>query len=58
MRVGFVLLAFSTAFDITADKGSEAWPPELCSNQLVSFQETRVAGRFVIMATLKYGASQ
>ena len=32
MSVGFVLLALSAAFDILADKGSEAWPPELCGN--------------------------
>ena len=34
VSVSFVLLAFSTAFDISADKGSKAWPPELCGNQL------------------------
>ena len=35
VSVGFVLLAFSAAFNISADKGSKAWPPELCSDQLV-----------------------
>ena len=44
MRVGFVLLAFSTAFDILVNKGSEARPPEFCSDQLAGFQEARVAG--------------
>ena len=58
MSVGFVLLAFSAAFDILPDKGSEAWPPELCGNQLAGFQEAGVAGRFVIMATFKYGVPQ
>ena len=44
MHVGFVLLAFSTAFDVLVNKGSEAWPPEFCSDQLAGFQEARVAG--------------
>ena len=58
MSVGFVLLAFSAAFDISADKGSEAWPPELRGNQLAGLQEAGVASRFVIMATFKYGVPQ
>ena len=55
MSIGIVLLAFSTAFNISADKGSEAWPPELRGNQLAGLQEAGVASRFMIMATLKYG---
>ena len=32
MHIDFVLLARSTATDITADIGGEAWPPKLRSN--------------------------
>ena len=53
MRVGFVLLATSTAFNIAADIGSEAGPPEFSGNQLASFQEAGVTGGFVIVATLE-----
>ena len=44
MRVGFVLLAKGTAFDISADKGGEAGPPEFSGDQLASFQEARMTG--------------
>ena len=37
VSVGFVLLAFSAAFDISADKGSEARPPEFHGDQLAGF---------------------
>ena len=43
MSVGFVLLAFSTAFNVTVDKGSKARPPEFSSDQLTGFQEAGVA---------------
>ena len=58
MSVSFVLLPFGAAFDISADKGSEAWPPELHGNQLAGLQEAGVASRFMIMATFKYGVPQ
>ena len=58
MSVSFVLLAFSTALDISADKGSKAQPPEFCGDQLAGFQEAGVSGRFVIMAIFKYGVLQ
>ena len=55
MHVGFVLLAFSTAFNVSADKGGEAGPPELGSNKLAGFEEARVAGGCMIMAPFKDG---
>ena len=58
MHVNLVLLAEGTAFDISADEGSESGPPEFGSNQLMSFQEAGVAGRFVIMAALENSAAK
>ena len=58
VSVSFVLLAFSTAFDVLADKGSEAQPPELRGDQLAGLQEAGMASRFVIMAMFKYGVPQ
>ena len=55
MRVNLVLLAKSTAFNIAADKGSEAGPPEFSGDQLASFQVAGMTGGFVIMATLEDG---
>ena len=56
MCISFVLLAFSTAFDIVADKGGKAGPPEFGSDELMGFKETRVTSRFVIMALFEDGA--
>ena len=53
MGVGLVLLACHTAFNILADKGGEAWPPELGSDKLAGFEEAGVSGRFTIMAVGK-----
>ena len=58
MSIGLVLLACSTAFDIAADKGGQARPPELGSNKLAGFEEARVASRFMIMATCKDGMAK
>ena len=58
MRVGFVLLAKGTALDVSADKGSQAGPPEFSGDQLSSFQEAGVSGGFMIMASRKDGAAQ
>ena len=55
MSIGFVLLAFSTALDIAADKGCKAGPPEFGGDKLVGFKEAGVAGGFMIMASLKDG---
>ena len=58
MRVNLVLLAKGTAFDIAADKGGEAWPPEFSGDQLASLQEARMTGGFMIMAALEDGAAE
>ena len=58
VHVNFVLLALSTAFDVVADKGGQARPPELGSNKLAGFEEARVASRFMIMATCKDGMAK
>ena len=58
MCVSLVLLAESTAFDIAADIGSEARPPEFSGDQLTSFQEAGMTGRFVIVTTLEDGAAE
>ena len=53
MGIGFVLLAGHAAFDIFMDIGGEAGPLKFSRNELVSFQVARVAGCFVVMATLE-----
>ena len=58
MRVSLVLLAEGTAFNISVDEGSESGPPEFGGDQLASFQEAGVAGRFVIMAVLENSAAK
>ena len=58
MGVGLVLLACHTAFNILADKGGEAWPPELGGDKLAGFEEARVSGRFMIMAVGKDGMAK
>ena len=55
MCVNLVLLAKGTAFDIAADKGSKAGPPEFGSDQLSGFQEAGVSGGFMIVASRKNG---
>ena len=42
MHVDLVLLARSTAPDITADIGGKARPPKLGSNKLASLENTRM----------------
>ena len=58
MRVDLVLLAKSAAFNIAADIGSEAGPPEFSGDQLASFQEAGMTGGFVIVATLEDGTAE
>ena len=58
MCVSLVLLAKSTAFDVAADIGSEAGPPEFCGDQLASFQEAGVTGGFVVVTPLEDGAAE
>ena len=58
MCVNLVLLAKGTAFDIAADEGSKAGPPEFGGNQLPSFQEAGVSGGFMIVAMRKDGVAE
>ena len=58
MCVHLVLLAKGTAFDIASDEGSESGPPELGGDQLASFQEAGMSGRFVIMAACEDGVAK
>ena len=58
MHVNFVLLAESTAFNIAADVGGEAGPPEFGRDQLASFQEAGVTSGLMIMAALEDGAAE
>ena len=51
MCVSLILLTGSTALNMRGQAG----PPELNGDELVSFQVTRVASSFVIMATLEDG---
>ena len=51
--VGLVVLAGCTAFDILADVGGEAGPPELGCDKLSGFPITWVAGTVVVVATLQ-----
>ena len=51
MCVHLVLLASGTASNKGMDKGSEAWPPKLGSNQLSGFKEARMSCGCVIMTT-------
>ena len=55
MSVGLVLLAFRTAFNVAADKESEAGPPEFGSNKLMGFEEARMSSKLVIMTAFKDG---
>ena len=58
MCVNLVLLAKGTAFDVAADEGSKARPPEFSGNQLSSFQEAGVSGGFMIVASRKDGTAE
>ena len=58
MHVNLVLLAQGTALNIAADEGRKSRPPELGGDQLVRFQEARVASRFMIMAACEDGAAK
>ena len=58
MSVNLVLLEKSTALNVSADKGGEAGPPELSGDQLASFQEAGMTGRFVIVAAFEDGTAK
>ena len=58
MYVDLVLLARSTALDITVDIGGEAWPPELGSNKLASLENTRMTCCGMVMVASHNGVAQ
>ena len=58
MCINFVLLATGTAFDVTADKGSEPGPPKFSGDQLACLQEAGMASRFMIMAAFENSAAK
>ena len=51
MGVYFMLLARGTSADITANVRGEAWPPKFRGNQLVSFENARMASSGMIMVS-------
>ena len=51
MCVYLVLLANGTASNKGMDKGSEAWPPKLGSNQLSGFEEAQMSRGCMIVTT-------
>ena len=51
MGIDFVLLARGTSVDITANVRGEAWPPKFRGNQLVSFENARMASSGMIMVS-------
>ena len=56
--VGLVLLTGCIIFDILANVGGQAGPPDFSHNELASFQVSGVASGFIIMATLKDGVAK
>ena len=56
--IRLVLLARGAAFDVFAHELCEAWPPELSSDKLASFQITGMTGCFVVMAAGEDGATE
>ena len=55
VHVRFVLLACGTSFNIFVHELSKAWPPELGSNKLPSFEIYRVTSSFMVMTAGKDG---
>ena len=56
--VNLILLAKGAALNITADERGKARPPKLSGDQLSGFQEARVSGGFMIVASCKDGAAE
>ena len=56
--IRLVLLAGRASFNVLADVGGKAGPPEFSCDGLVSFQVSRVAGRVMIMAMLEDGVAK
>ena len=56
--VSLVLLAGRTAFNVFANVGGKAGPPEFCRDELAGFQVARVSSTFVVMATLENSVTE
>jgi len=55
VRVGFVLLASSTAFDVFAYVRSKARPPKVGGDELAGFKVSGVSCGFVVVTTCENG---
>ena len=47
--VGFILLAYGAAFNVSVYEVGKTWPPEFSSNKLSGLEITRVSGSFMVM---------
>ena len=56
--IGLVLLAGGAAFNVFADVGGEAGPPEFQRDELSSFEVAGVTGAFVVVASLENGVAE
>ena len=56
--IRLVLLAGGTAFNVFADVGGEAGPPELCRDELTGFQVAGVTSTLMVMATLENSVTE
>ena len=58
VRVGLVLLAYGTAFDILPYKLHEPRPPKFSSDELVSLQVARVSSGLMVIAASEDGVTE
>ena len=56
--ISLVLLAGCTAFNVFADVGGKAGPPELCGDELAGFQVAGMTSTPMIMATLENSVTE
>ena len=56
--VGLVLLASGATFNVFADVGGEARPPEFCSDELTSFEIAWVTSTFMVVTPLENGVAE
>ena len=47
--VGFILLAYGAAFNVSVYEVGKTWPPEFSSDKLLGLEITRVSGSFMVM---------
>ena len=56
--ISLILLAGCTAFNVFADVGGKAGPPEFCGDKLAGFQVAGVTGTFMVMASLENSVAE